>query len=426
MTPRFIVALFALTIFASLVRLAVAADEASNAQLKEVVAAGTGRDENAALKQAFSNAVMQAVGTIVDAETIVKNDQVILDQVITASNAIVTHYDMIGAPGTDNGLVTVQIKATVEMKQLKAKLAAANVIKREVEGKDAFAQVVTELRREKDESEIVRRVFEKFPGNVLKAEPVGQPRIIDQSDSEATVGIAIRLSVDMVKYAEWQKAFLPILAKIAKESETGWFNPEQAHWSLLQRADKSFFPAPGSPISIPIHGYVYDDRGFGVHLHFKHSADDALLLVFQRQGSSRFTMLELDQKLGPELWQAASSISELEILLKDSQGNDIDGQQHDGDFVSRSGEYVSMSMSTGPWWLSNVPVGPIEPFSFLRNHRGWSPPPILVISPYCGDGHIFVPSFTYEFRFKLSLDQLKELKSVEARISSRRPEPQRQ
>jgi hypothetical protein len=44
-----------------------------------VVASGTGKDEKEALHQAFANAVQQAVGVVVDAETVVNNDRVITD-----------------------------------------------------------------------------------------------------------------------------------------------------------------------------------------------------------------------------------------------------------------------------------------------------------------------------------------------------------
>jgi hypothetical protein len=156
-----------------------------------VIASGTGTDEKGALKQAFSNAISQAIGTIVDAETVIKNDKIITDQVLTASNAIISHYDPVGAPKTENGLVTVKIHAVVERKQLVDRLTAASVISKSIEGKDLFAQAVTDLHRETDATAIVRRIFDGFPGNVLKAEPVGQPRVVKNDGAEVTIGITV-------------------------------------------------------------------------------------------------------------------------------------------------------------------------------------------------------------------------------------------
>jgi len=76
-------------------------------ELVTVVASGIGKTEDAALKQAFSNAVTQVVGTIVDAETMVQNDKIISEQILTYSNAIVTKYAPVGKPVTAGGFVAV-------------------------------------------------------------------------------------------------------------------------------------------------------------------------------------------------------------------------------------------------------------------------------------------------------------------------------
>ena len=59
----------------------------------EVVAEGVGATPDEALKDAFRHAVRQAVGAVVDAETLVKNDEVIDDQILTYSNGFVKKYD---------------------------------------------------------------------------------------------------------------------------------------------------------------------------------------------------------------------------------------------------------------------------------------------------------------------------------------------
>ena len=45
----------------------------------EVVASGVGLDPDKALKDALMNAVQQVVGAIVDAETLIKNDDIVKD-----------------------------------------------------------------------------------------------------------------------------------------------------------------------------------------------------------------------------------------------------------------------------------------------------------------------------------------------------------
>jgi len=58
------------------------------------------------------------VGLIVDAETVVKNDEIIKEQILTASNSFISKYEPVGRPTEEDGLTTVTIRAVVENRQL--------------------------------------------------------------------------------------------------------------------------------------------------------------------------------------------------------------------------------------------------------------------------------------------------------------------
>ena len=70
------------------------------------------------LKDAFRNAVQQVVGVLVDAETFVKNEEIISDKVLTYSNGFVSTYKEIERPHLDGGNFRTKIKATVETRKL--------------------------------------------------------------------------------------------------------------------------------------------------------------------------------------------------------------------------------------------------------------------------------------------------------------------
>ena len=72
-----------------------------------------GRTPKEALKDAFRQAVQQVVGVAVDAETQVKNDEVIADKVLTYSDGLITKYEEVSKTER-KGLVRIKIKATVE------------------------------------------------------------------------------------------------------------------------------------------------------------------------------------------------------------------------------------------------------------------------------------------------------------------------
>ena len=54
-----------------------------------VVATGIGKDRDEALKSALRAAVEQAVGVLVDAETLVTNDKLVTDKILTFSDGFV-------------------------------------------------------------------------------------------------------------------------------------------------------------------------------------------------------------------------------------------------------------------------------------------------------------------------------------------------
>ena len=66
-------------------------------QVMDVVATGVGADPEQAKQNAFSAAIEQVVGVLVDAETIVKNDEVVRDEVLTFSRGYVNEFKEIGS-----------------------------------------------------------------------------------------------------------------------------------------------------------------------------------------------------------------------------------------------------------------------------------------------------------------------------------------
>ncbi len=125
-------------------------------QTSTVVSRGVGMTPDAALKDAFVQAVQQVVGVMMSAETMVENDKIIKDNVLTYSDGFVTKYDVL-KPAEKNqaGFFEITIKAVVEQKQIKKKLEDAKVLRKEVKGmENVWAQMVTKGIR-KDDAELM-------------------------------------------------------------------------------------------------------------------------------------------------------------------------------------------------------------------------------------------------------------------------------
>lgn len=412
-------------------------DAGAKDQVMVVVVTGVGTTGDGALRNALSNAVQAAVGLVVDAETIVKNDKIIREQVITYSNAYVRKYEELHQGKTQEGLTAIRIKATVQKKKLLGKLRAVNVISTEVRGKDLFAQVITQLKEEKDAAKIIKKVFENFPGNVLKAAPVGRPRIISKSESEVLLGVTVGFSVDLAKYSRWVEAFKPYLRKVAIETLPLRWNPEQVGLEVL---GNSWQPLGGS-LSIPKaerRSCLVPGLNNAINWFPESLKDAKAFAVVDRQGSSRATVYVLKKEAFSMVVNSSLAIPLVSISLKDTNGKEIDGQDHTG-FVK--GGVITCYAS--PFWafhgrqsrgtLHPVPEIGYPWFRLPGKFNGEMIPPglrslqggyRLILIPYLGahrgpGNSVLLSSFCQEHVFKLTPNQLLRMAKVEVNISSR-------
>ena len=90
-------------------------------QAKEVVVTGVGIDPDKAMQNAFSQAIEQTVGLLVDAETAVKNDQLIRDEILTCSRGYMEKYEVVSR-WQESGLHHAKIRAVVARDKLVEKL----------------------------------------------------------------------------------------------------------------------------------------------------------------------------------------------------------------------------------------------------------------------------------------------------------------
>lgn len=176
-----------------------------------VIAEGVGKDEMEAKKAAYRDAVSRVVGTLVDAETLVKNDEVISEKILEFSGGFVKTYEVLKNEKTPDGLVRIKIKATVERLTIATRLADAKVATKEVRGEDLLAEKMTKEEAKKNATELLAKLYSDLP-KLMKAEVKGQPKLTDTRDG---VYIDLALSVDMKGYEAFVKKAVVVLDKIA-------------------------------------------------------------------------------------------------------------------------------------------------------------------------------------------------------------------
>ena len=115
-------------------------------ELLVVTATGYGRSAKEAEKDALRAAVQKAVGVYVQSTTMTDNEELITDQILTASNGIVQEYVPFGEPtlNTTLGLYELKITAKVIKKALLNKLDEAKITYSvPMAGQSLFAQATT-------------------------------------------------------------------------------------------------------------------------------------------------------------------------------------------------------------------------------------------------------------------------------------------
>ena len=191
--------------------------------LVEVVAQGMGTDANSALNNAYSNAVQQALGLYVDAETMVQNDQVVRDQILTYSRGFIQKTDTI-SQGQENGLFQVKIRAQVQRQQLLEKAKASNISVKPVQGATLYAQIKSQSKQVEDAGNLIKKAFEPLTKiDFYRAQIVGEPTVVKEKINSETTVLEYKfiLWVDEPQYLDYvNKQLIPVLDQIAIRKDT--------------------------------------------------------------------------------------------------------------------------------------------------------------------------------------------------------------
>jgi hypothetical protein len=130
MIIRFLFTLLAavLLVGAPELRVAAAAPQSSAGEEIVIKVKGEGTDPSAAKTDATREALRQAVGMFVDAQTVVKDDQIISDKILSATNALVLGSKVVSGPKRRaDGLYEVECEVKIRRHQLVSAIGSAGI-----------------------------------------------------------------------------------------------------------------------------------------------------------------------------------------------------------------------------------------------------------------------------------------------------------
>ena len=142
---------------------------------KQITVVGLGLTPEAAEKQAITDAVRQAVGAFIDSNTIVQNEEVIKDRILSVSSGFVKEYKP-AAPARkrEDGLFEITIVATVESSKVVQALKEQNLISGEVAGQNLWAESSTKVMNAQDGVAMLEAKIPEFIKNSVTITPLGK------------------------------------------------------------------------------------------------------------------------------------------------------------------------------------------------------------------------------------------------------------
>jgi hypothetical protein len=199
-------------------------ESAKEASTKEITVTGIGTTLESAEKQALASAIRQAVGAYMDSKTIIKNEEVIQDRILSVSNAFVEKYEVVGQPKkSSDGLVEITILARVKTNQVVQALKENNLISGEVAGQNLWAEASTKVMNAQDAVAMLEAKIPELIKSVVTITPLddkGLPKMAKDStgkevsstapasveenaaSGEATLTWYLEMGIDKKYYAE--------------------------------------------------------------------------------------------------------------------------------------------------------------------------------------------------------------------------------
>lgn len=193
-----------------------------------VLGRGMGMNREDALKDAYRDALERAVGLYVDAEQMMKNEQLVQDQILTHSNAYIERYDIKKEETRSNGLTEIQILAVVNRSALAQKLSEVMPPQTFQVGstlQDLHAQSVTTQKRGADAVALLQNALEDanpitqlMKVSLSPVKPQMRKASFSGSKEKELMYMRFNVTVDEQKYfGEFLPSLLNVFDQIALE-----------------------------------------------------------------------------------------------------------------------------------------------------------------------------------------------------------------
>ena len=301
----------------------------------DVKAEGVGATAADAEKQAVLSAVQQAVGMFMDSETLVKNEEIVHDRVLSVSNGFVSSYNVTvpARQRRSDNLFTVSILAVVQKGKVGAELRKAHLISEAVDGANVWAEAATRVKSGKDGYDLLQEHLPSLAARLLRAQLVDasgkagvgvvRPEIKPDPTSDAAICTwNIAVSFDRETYYREAVPMLQAALTAVADAKPGELitvnTPTEAPGGPQGRGRR--VAILGTPLRFFGHGELS-----GVDLPEWGAREQMAVLLNTRRDKAaqqqRYQCFILEQKTYLGLFQGSFGAQRLKIEFLDESGN---------------------------------------------------------------------------------------------------------
>jgi hypothetical protein len=224
-------------------------------EIIKVTARGAGTSISEALADAYNNAIQQAIGLYIDAETIVNNDKIIKEQILTHSRGMIQNFDIV-SEDTSGGLFLVTILAEVFEKPLLDKIKPITETFDFVDLSDLHASIHIEETESLSSEVLLRKALSPFFSSKLyKFSLYGKPYLNPKNNNQLIINILAKPNIQ--EYEKGIDELIVVLNQIST-SKTETFNKHEdnkIYYKSKSYSDDNIF-------SLDAHDSVCDRRNY--------------------------------------------------------------------------------------------------------------------------------------------------------------------
>ena len=287
----------------------------------EIIASAVGATRDQALASAQLTAVEQALGRLIDVETIIENDTVIRDSVLSATNGFIERFTVLSET-KEGDLFRVRIRATVQSGKLSERIKVLAKTTSTLEGANLQAEVRTKAKSREDQVKMLDGVLATLVQDVVGIRVIGKSELVggvEVPKGMTRLRIPIEIAIDQKAWDDRMKRVLPLLDEFSVvKSSTPIQLAQQPPPLTREASDGSFlfslqasaldsqyvFPPPGTlaqhewfVIVNPAIANTNDDSGFAAWNKFYSACDGER--VFSAQQAAKEELVHFIVLTGP-------------------------------------------------------------------------------------------------------------------------------